>query len=176
MDGLRYDVAHHRIYLTRNDGTHLGQVALSGFPFRWWEESVSALLDTEDAGTACWLQQDGQWTDRERDFHEVSIRQNCDYRIDSGLLRRMALTRFTEGYGGTEVWSDPAGRDGWRGRLEMVRGPDDTGFYTSSATLYSACLSEWNHTTATAAPGGGCSATLRSITTPRQTLYIADLR
>lgn len=177
LSGLRYRVGHHQVHLTVDDGTHRGQVILSGFPVRWWEESVSALLAAEKGGaTACWLQRGGEWTDRERFFHEGSKWPTCDYRIGSGLLRRMGLTRFTEGYGGTEVWSDPAGRDGWRWRLEMLRGPDD------SWLLHQLCDPEFglpfqaesHHCNCDTR--GGCSTTLRSTSTPPQTLYITDLR
>ncbi|MEU2363077.1 hypothetical protein ABZ616_20440 [Streptomyces noursei] len=175
--GLRYRIARHRIYLIVDDGTHRAQVALAGFPVRWWEKSVLALL-ASPYGTACWLQRAGQMTDGERDLHEWAAALTArDNHLGSGLLRRIGLTRFNDGYGGTEVWSHPAGPGAWEWRLELLSGPDDTWLLDQLCDPdFGLPLQVDRHRCWCGTDMGGCTATLSGTGTPPQTLYFSDLR
>lgn len=170
--GLRYHVARHHVDLYLDHGNHRARVVLQGFPVRWWEQVARAIGGTR-SHTACWLLPDGHRTDNEQRDHQYETKwPGRDDRLGSDLLRRIGLTRFEHGYGGTEVWSDP-NEDGCSWRLELLSGPDDTWLFNHLCDPHFGLPLRvaWH----SCPDRRGCMARLVSTTQPTQTVNFTNL-
>ncbi|MFE7524656.1 hypothetical protein ACFU7Y_02930 [Kitasatospora sp. NPDC057542] len=121
--GLRFRTTYHHVLLSQ-PGLNTS-VRLTGFPTRWWHQAVDAIIANAHRHRAepCFLQPD-RWTPAEQQLQTWRTRRRLDPHVGSTLLRRIRLTTCPDGYGGTDMWSDPChdGHTSWV--LEMLRGPD----------------------------------------------------
>jgi len=122
--GLRYSRTGHHVRLYRQDTATA--IDLTGFNPHWWDRAVdAAVVDAraQDA-TPCFTGATAPWTTAERDLHTALADTICDPHLGSRLLRRIRLTAFEGPYGGTDLWSHPAGRQRYDWILETLRGHD----------------------------------------------------
>lgn len=93
------------------------EVILSGFPLRWRSRISGAKRAVGDEHAYC-LRPVAGWT-----FQELAGYTSRDPFTGSGLPRRIRTTAPPVGCRGTDVWSHPAGPEGWR--LELLSGSAD---------------------------------------------------
>ncbi|WP_331731320.1 hypothetical protein [Kitasatospora sp. NBC_01300] len=119
--GLRYTTTSHHVLLTQL-GTGAA-VKLTGFPVHWWERAAAAVAEQALAREEhpCFRSPDICLA--ERDVEQWRAARRLDPYFSSALLRRINVTAFPGGYGGSDLWSDPM-RPGWRWKLEMTNSPD----------------------------------------------------
>ncbi|MEY9839523.1 hypothetical protein [Streptacidiphilus sp. EB103A] len=178
--GLRYSRGAHHVRLYRQDTD--ASIELTGFPVRWWDRAVQAILaNARTAGaSACFTTPGGLWTRSERCLYDCITDSHRDLRLGSQLLRRIRLTAGEGVIAGTDVWSSPAGRRQSQWVVETVRGPEhDRLFALLMDPQLELGLTELRRTCGCgqgeARGPGGCTAELGTADDSQQVL-VRDLR
>ena len=121
VDGLRYTSTKHHVRLEQL-GTG-AVVKLTGFPTAWWNRAAAVIeADADETGEhPCFPS--ASICPAERYIEDFRADSTRDARFGSALLPRINLTTYPNGYGGTDLWSDP-GPPGWEWKMETICVPD----------------------------------------------------
>lgn len=123
VGGLRYTSTRHHVRLEQL-GTG-AVVKLTGFPVGWWDKAAAVIeADAHKTGEhPCF--RSAEICPAERWIEDFRADSSRDPHFGSALVRRINLTSFPNGYGGTDLWSNSA-RPGWGWKLETIYLPDHT--------------------------------------------------
>ncbi len=121
VGGLRYTTTKRHVRLQQLSTGAV--VKLTGFPTAWWDKAAAVIeADAKLTGEhPCFRSAD--ICPAERYIEDFRADSSRDARFGSALLRRIGLTSYVDGYGGTDLWSDP-GRPGWEWKMETICLPD----------------------------------------------------
>ncbi len=183
VGGLRYTSTKHHVRLEQLSTGAV--VKLTGFPVGWWDKAAAVIeADADKTGEHPCFRSAAICPAEHyiEDFRADSAR---DPHFGSALLRRINLTTYPNGYGGTDLWSFP-GRPGWNWTMETVCLPDharlikqltnpDLGLRLTLADRYCHCAAPDTDRFGLGSSRSGCNITF-TTTDGHQELLVRDLR